>query len=184
MKDTELRLICELMKNGRKSDRELAKIIGVSQPTVSRARIRLEKEGIVKEYTMIPDFSKLGFEIMAISFVRFTKELSKEETDELKKYSREIEKKNPEAILMAVNGMGLGYNRVFISFHKNYASYVKVINFVKTHAHHIDPSHVESFMINLIDEPHFHPLTLSVIADYLLKTVEEKNKDKGRKASE
>jgi DNA-binding Lrp family transcriptional regulator len=174
MKDVELRVISELMKNGRKSDRELAKAIGVSQPTVTRTRSRLEKEGIIKEYTMIPDFSKLGFEIMAVTFIRFMKELSGEELKELRRYSREIEEKNPEAILIAAEGMGLGYNRVFISFHRNFSSYMKVINLVKMQAHYIDPSHIESFIISLADELHFQPLTLSVIANYLLKAKEEK----------
>jgi DNA-binding Lrp family transcriptional regulator len=174
MKDVELRLISELMKNGRKSDRELAKAIGVSQPTVTRVRNKLEKEGIIKEYTMVPDFSKLGFEIMAVTFIRFVKELSSEELDEVRRYSREIEKKKSEAILMAMNGMGLGFNRVFISFHRNYSSFVKVISLVKASAHHIDPAHIESFIITLADELHYQPLTLSAIANYLLRTKEEK----------
>ena len=173
MKDVELKLISELMKNGRKSDRELAKAVGVSQPTVTRVRGKLEKEGVIKEYAMIPDFSKLGFEIAAVTFLRFKKELSNEESNKLRRYSREIEKKKSEAILLAMNGMGLGYNRIFISFHKNYASYVKAINEVRTMPY-VDPSHVESFMINLVDEPHFQTLTLSAIANYLLKTKEEK----------
>ena len=36
LKDVELKLFSELMKNSRRSDRELAKVIGVSQPTVTR----------------------------------------------------------------------------------------------------------------------------------------------------
>jgi DNA-binding Lrp family transcriptional regulator len=173
MKDVELRLIAELMKNSRKSDRELAKTIGVSQPTVTRARSKLEKEGIIREYTMIPDFNKVGFEIMAITFTRLTKEVTSEEVDELRRYSRELEKKDPGAILLAVNGMGLGFTRVFISFHKNYSSYMKTISRVKT-IPYFDASHAESFLINLVDEPHFQPLTLSAIANYLLKAKEEK----------
>jgi len=35
MKDVKLKLISELMKNSKKSDRELAKVIGVSQPTIT-----------------------------------------------------------------------------------------------------------------------------------------------------
>ena len=69
MKDTELKLVSELMKNSRRSDRELARLIGVSQPTVSRMIKNLEKEGIIQEYTMIPDMIKLGIEIVAITRV-------------------------------------------------------------------------------------------------------------------
>jgi len=34
--------------------------VSVFQPTVSRMVKRLEKEGYLREYTMIPDFQKLG----------------------------------------------------------------------------------------------------------------------------
>jgi Lrp/AsnC family transcriptional regulator for asnA, asnC and gidA len=68
MKEVELKLVSELMKNSRRSDRDLAKAIGVSQPTVTRTRSRLEREGIIREYTMIPDFGKLGYKIMALTF--------------------------------------------------------------------------------------------------------------------
>jgi DNA-binding Lrp family transcriptional regulator len=170
LKDIELRLISALMKNGRRSDRELAKAVKVSQPTVSRTRQRLEKEGIIKEYTMIPDFAKLGFEIMAITFVRFARELSREERDKFRNYTKGLEEKSEkEAILMAMNGIGLGYDRVFVSFHKNYSSYVKVVTEVRQ-IQGFDQSRVDSFMISLKDETHFHPMTFSVIADYLLGT--------------
>jgi hypothetical protein len=36
VKDVELKLIYELIKNSRRSDRELARVLKVSQPTVSR----------------------------------------------------------------------------------------------------------------------------------------------------
>ena len=70
LKDTETALISELMKNCRRSDRELARAIGVSQPTVSRMIKRLEKEGVVNEYTMIPDFRKLGYNLCAFIFLK------------------------------------------------------------------------------------------------------------------
>ena len=65
MKDIELKLISELVKNSRRSDRELAKAIGISQPTVSRMRVRLEKEGLI-DYSAVPNLAKLGFEIIAV----------------------------------------------------------------------------------------------------------------------
>jgi DNA-binding Lrp family transcriptional regulator len=156
------------MKNGRKSDRELAKDVGVSQPTVTRTRKRLEQEGVVKEYTIIPDFRKLGFEIAAVTLVKFGRELSAEEYEELRRYSKDYEKKRSGAVLMAMNGMGLGYSRVFIQFYENYASYVKSMEDIGP-VPYVDHHHVDSFMISLVDEKHFQPLTLSVIANYLLK---------------
>jgi DNA-binding Lrp family transcriptional regulator len=53
MKTVELRLMAELMKNSRRSDRDLAKAVGVSQPTIGRTIKKLEKEGYIKEYTPI-----------------------------------------------------------------------------------------------------------------------------------
>jgi len=47
LKDVELKFISELMKNSRRSDRELARVLGLSQPTVGRMMKKLEKEGII-----------------------------------------------------------------------------------------------------------------------------------------
>lgn len=85
MKDIELKLLSELMKDCRRSDRELAKAIGTSQPTVSRMISRLEKEGVIKEYTMIPDFSKVGLEIMALTSVKFEQPLREEKLKNLER---------------------------------------------------------------------------------------------------
>ena len=71
------------------------------------------------------DFRKLGFEIAAITFVRLLKELSGEEFRELGMSSKELMKRRGDAVLMAMSGIGLGHDRVFISFHKSYASYAR-----------------------------------------------------------
>jgi len=128
LKKTELRLISELMKNSRRSDRELSRVLGISQPTVSRMIRKLEKEGVIKEYTMIPDFRKLGFEIMALNLIKLKKEPTEEETKKLKDYGDEYEKRKPFALALAVSGMGAGYNRATISFHENYSSLMEFIN--------------------------------------------------------
>ena len=52
-------LLLELLKNSNRSDRELAKVLGVSQPTVSRIKKQLVTEGTMKEFSVIPDFVKL-----------------------------------------------------------------------------------------------------------------------------
>jgi DNA-binding Lrp family transcriptional regulator len=162
----EFQLIAELMRNSRQSDRELAKKIGVSQPTITRERTRLEKEGYIKEYTMIPDFYKLGFEIMAIGFYENPKYFLREKVGEAKRTITELEKENPIPALIAAHGMGLGYNRVFISFHENYSSFVRAMDLAKQ-IPNADTSRAGNFVISLADKEHHHPLTFSIIAQYL-----------------
>ena len=41
MKKRMMSLLLELLKDSKRSDRELAKVLGVSQPTVTRMRQRL-----------------------------------------------------------------------------------------------------------------------------------------------
>ena len=67
MKDFELQLVSELVRNCRRSDRELAKVLHVSQPTVTRTRARLEKQGLI-EYGASPNLPELGYKIMAVVF--------------------------------------------------------------------------------------------------------------------
>jgi len=56
------------MKGSKRSDRELAKVLRVSQPTITRMRRKLE-ENAIAEYTIIPNWDALGFELMAVTFV-------------------------------------------------------------------------------------------------------------------
>jgi DNA-binding Lrp family transcriptional regulator len=127
MRDVEVRLVAELMKNSRRSDRELSKILGVSQPTVTRIRSRLEREGIIREYTVIPDFSKLGYQLVGFTLVKHRKPLSREESKEVRKKTIELEKKNPHADILAVNGIGLEKDVLFITFYEDYSKYSKAM---------------------------------------------------------
>ncbi|NIQ04478.1 MAG: winged helix-turn-helix transcriptional regulator, partial [Candidatus Korarchaeota archaeon] len=121
MREVELKLLSELMKNSRRSDRELARDIGSSQPTVSRTRKRLEKEGYIKEYTMIPDFSRIGYELMALTFLRLGKFYGPEEIREIRNKIREKLETAPSEIVLFQKGIGLDYHGMIISFHKDYA---------------------------------------------------------------
>ena len=62
LKDIEVKIIAELMKNSHRSDREIARAIGTSQPRVSRIIKKLEEEGVIKEYSVIPDFKRLSYQ--------------------------------------------------------------------------------------------------------------------------
>jgi len=48
MREIEWKVLSELMKNSKLSDRELARKLGSSQPTVTRTRRRLEEKGYIK----------------------------------------------------------------------------------------------------------------------------------------
>jgi len=175
LKDVELRLISELMKNSRRSDRDLAKAVGVSQPTVSRTLKKLEKEGYIKEYTMIPDFSKLGYEIMGITSIHVHEQPYKEGFKEIKRMTAEIEKSNPHASLMAVSGLDHNKNRVFITFYENYEAFGKAMNLTRR-LPFADVESIESFLVNLKDETNYRLLSMSAIARHILKKSQEKSK--------
>ena len=68
-KQNMIKLLYEMMRNSKRSDRGIAKIIGVSQPTITRMRQRLEKTGYIRDYTVIPNLEKLGYEIAAFTFI-------------------------------------------------------------------------------------------------------------------
>jgi DNA-binding Lrp family transcriptional regulator len=123
MKEFELKLISELMKNSRRSDRDLAKAIGSSQPTVTRNRHRLEKQGIIKQYTMMPDLSKLEIELLAFTYAKWSPKalMSHAKNERIEKVNKFISK-HPN-IFLASSGRGLGMERMMISVHKNYADY-------------------------------------------------------------
>jgi len=69
LKPSDYKLLLELMKDSKRSDRQLAKVLGISQPTVTRKRGFLEKE-LIDGYTAIPKWDKLGYEIFAITLVK------------------------------------------------------------------------------------------------------------------
>ena len=81
LKDIELKMLSELIKNCKRSDRELARAIGISQPTATRIRSKLEKEGYIRQYTTIPDLNKIGYTVASLNFVKLDLETSQPQTD-------------------------------------------------------------------------------------------------------
>ena len=116
MKKRMMSLLLELLKDSKRSDRELARVLEVSQPTITRMRSRLVKEGVIKEWTIIPDFVKMGYEILAITCIKgkWKKEFGERAV--------EWAMANPDIIFVA-RAEGMGKNAVVFSVHKNYAEY-------------------------------------------------------------
>jgi DNA-binding Lrp family transcriptional regulator len=168
------------MKNSRRSDRELSRVIGISQPTVSRMIKRLEREGYIKEYTAIPDFAKLGFEIMSVSFAKLKGPISEEKLQEMRKQFRQTLLKEPISTIVAMSGMGCNADRIIIAFHENYLEYTQLLDKIKQHPS-VEVEQISSFLINLNDRSHYRSLTLSHLGDYLIykKRQESKENSKG-----
>lgn len=167
MKEAEIKLLSELMKNSRRSDRELAKAVGVSQPTVGRMIKKLEKEGLVKEYTMLPDFRKLGYELLAFTFIKFSRMYTTKDVERTRTELARTFKDAPLEIVLVERGTGLGYHGLFISFHKNYTSYMELREWIRRLIS-VDLSDVQGFLISLADDVHYRPLTFSTLAKHAL----------------
>jgi DNA-binding Lrp family transcriptional regulator len=167
LKEIERKLISELLKNSRRSDRELAKAIGTSQPTTTRLRTKLEKEGFIKEYTIIPNFSKIGYTIMAMNFIKLDPKITEHEIEEFRSKHPDTMGNAPFGIVLIHRGIGLGYDSVIVSFHQNYAAYD---TFRKNTKRNMGPSITEmnTFLIN-IEENNTLPPTFSFLARHILK---------------
>ena len=108
MKKNELKILKEMMKNPKWSDRAIAQIAGVSQPTVTRMRHKLENKGIIESYQIIPNLAKLGFEIIAFSVVANLPELNKDLA-------------NDERVIYAIT---VSKGTLVISIHETYTAYM------------------------------------------------------------
>lgn len=139
-----LDLLSELAKNAKKSDRDIAKILNTSQPTVTRLRKKLEEKGYISEYTIIPDLSKLGFEIISFIFFKTKKFGGKRAKD----MAHSFISKNSN-ILYAGSGSGLhGQNTMFVCLHRDFTDYTRCIEKFKIKwAEDID--HMDSFLVTI-----------------------------------
>lgn len=176
MKDVELKLISELMKNSRRSDKQLAKAIGVSQPTVGRILKKFQKEGVIKEFTVIPDFRKLGYSLAAITLGRLKEQFREPKMlgEARRKFVQSFNEGAYEVILDE-RGMGLGYDGIIVSFHRDYSEYLGFKRWV-AEMPFIEVNKLDSFLIDLNDEVHHRYLTFSYLAKHLLQTSKQKER--------
>ena len=141
-KQNMIKLLYEMMKNSKRSDREIAKIIGVSQPTITRMRQRLEKTGYIQGYTVIPDLEKLGYQIAAFTFAAIANSNAKREN-----MNKWVET-NPK-IVFSASGDGIGgKNFVLVSIHTDFTDYAQFMSELRSKwSGNIDD--VDGFLVSL-----------------------------------
>ena len=173
MREIEWRILSELMKNARRSDRELARLIGTSQPTVTRIRTKLEKNGYIREYTVIPNFQKLGYQILAVTLFKYKRRFDAEKVKKAKKILGKSFSEGPFEIIMAERGLGGGYNAIMMSVHKDYESFTALMNWAQQF-YDLELDEFESFLVNLAEEVRYRPLTFSSLARHLITLKQRK----------
>jgi hypothetical protein len=124
---------------------------------------------------MIPDFSKLDYEIMGITSLKVA-EKPQVGFNKIRKATVEPEKSSLHAGLMIVNGLSGEENSLFIDFYENYSAYSKVISAVKQFPF-IAVDSIESFLVNLKDETSYRLLSMSAIAQHIMKKSQEKSNE-------
>jgi Lrp/AsnC family transcriptional regulator, regulator for asnA, asnC and gidA len=71
--ETDKRILNVLLADSRLSYRNIATKAGISAATVMNRVSRLEKDGIIKGYTTVIDYEKLGYDIDAIISMKISK---------------------------------------------------------------------------------------------------------------
>jgi DNA-binding Lrp family transcriptional regulator len=163
MKEEKLvKLLKELIRNSRRSDRELAKTLKVSQPTVTRNR--KIAESYVRSYTIVPDFKKIGYEILAVTFAK-AKTYDKKQVETKLEVQKKWAMQHPN-ILFASDGEGLGKDAVILSLHKDYSKYADFMReYTVSFADFI--SDVQSFIVSLKTGMIIKPFDLKYLAEDL-----------------
>jgi DNA-binding Lrp family transcriptional regulator len=85
--DIDRRLLGELLKDSKRSYRELARAIGVSAATVINHVQRLESAGVIKDYSVRLDHERLGYELTVITEITVSKGKLLETEEEIAKIS-------------------------------------------------------------------------------------------------
>lgn len=77
-------ILAELVADARKTTKAIAKSLDIPRATVHDRIVRMEQKGVIRRYTAIPDYPKLGLGVTAFILVQFepTEGASQRETAE------------------------------------------------------------------------------------------------------
>lgn len=163
MKEEKIvKLLKELIRNSRRSDRELAKTLKISQPTVTRNRKLAES--YIRSYTIVPEFKKIGYEILAITFGK-AKTYDRKQVEAKLELAKKWVMQHPN-VFFASDGEGLGKDAVIFSLHKDYSKYADFMReYTVNFADFV--SDVQSFIVSLKTGMIIKPFDLKYLAEDL-----------------
>ena len=74
MDQKDERILGELMRNGRKSVVEIADRLSLPRATVQERLTKMVRTGVIRQFAAVPDYAKIGKQVMAYVFVAFSNE--------------------------------------------------------------------------------------------------------------
>lgn len=74
MDSKDERILEELLRDGRRSVVEIADSLNLPRATVQERVKRMVESGVIRRFAAIPDYSKIGKQVMAYIFVTFSNE--------------------------------------------------------------------------------------------------------------
>lgn len=73
LNETDIKILQVLLEDARFSSRQVAKKVGVSVGTVLARAKKMEREGIIKNYSALLDHEKLGYQLTVVTEITVSK---------------------------------------------------------------------------------------------------------------
>lgn len=117
----------------------------------------------------MPDFGKLGYNLLGLTFVKLKKVLDPVGIDKARDVTKKRIMQSRFGIIMLERGLGMGYDGVIMAFYKDYSDYSEHKKALKEYSF-LELGDIEGFLINMDDAVRYRPLTFSGLAKQLLAT--------------
>jgi DNA-binding Lrp family transcriptional regulator len=88
--ETSKKVLAEYLQDSRQSFREVARKIGISSGTVASRIKEMEENGVIKKYTTLLNYEKLGFELTAVTEVTVSEGMMIEVGKEISKIDHTV----------------------------------------------------------------------------------------------
>lgn len=133
----------------------------------------MEKEGYIKEYTIIPQFEKLGFQIMSFTLAKLKKQVSEDTIMETRKELRKTIPREHVSTILTMRGIDLSANYMISAFHESYDAYLRFLDLIRRQPI-LEVTETRTCIASLT-ENQFRPLTFSALAEYVAKMRTKEN---------